>query len=346
MVLVFDPIFVILGVISYAVMIIISTFLANKVVGKFAGKFSLYTSMLIISILIVSIFSVSVYIAIDVLTNYSENYGFQWFYTILGMVIISNILIYFISPYIINITYKTQKNEYLQRLVDDIKRRVGYNGKIEARVFEGIPNAFAYGNIITGKYVAVSKSLMDIMDENELKSVIGHEIGHHKHKDNAIMFLFGILPSILYYFGYSIIYSSIYYRDRNKGVSILIGLGLIIVSVIVEILVLAFSRLREYYADYTGALATNKESMQRALAKIHIIYKENSYISQHLKKSSMKTLFIYALTNTLANPFVDITKHDIDRIKNEKYNTIMEILSTHPPIPKRLRNLENIGNLK
>ena len=55
--------------------------------------------------------------------------------------------------------------------------------------------------------------------------------------------------------------------------------------------------------------------------------------------SKLKTLFIYALVNAVANP---ITRMEIERLKRMEVSPLQEFLSTHPPIPKRLRFIESI----
>jgi len=100
----------------------------------------------------------------------------------------------------------------------------------------------------------------------------------------------------------------------------------IIASFVIQLLVLAFSRLREYYADTKGARAAGKEAMQEALKKIHLYY-AGSRAYREIAKSRLRALFIYALTNAVANPLFD----------SELFE---ELLSTHPPIHKRIEFLD------
>ncbi|MEM5880156.1 MAG: M48 family metalloprotease, partial [Candidatus Aenigmatarchaeota archaeon] len=193
---------------------------------------------------------------------------------------------------------------------------------------------------ISGKRVAVTESLIKFLDEKELEAVIGHEIGHHKHKDSILMILFGLLPTIIYYLGVIIMRSSIFSRNRKSNglwlITIFGGLLLVLLSFLVQILVLAFSRLREYYADLVGAKATSKIDMQKALAKIYLYYKSNKDYLLNVKNNPMSTLFIYAL----ANPFISVSEEDIERIKSLEESNYLEIFQTHPPISKRLRFLD------
>ncbi|MEM4915395.1 MAG: M48 family metalloprotease [Nanopusillaceae archaeon] len=292
--------------------------------------------MIILPIVVIMVFSLSIGLAFYFL-------GEDLTYIlpiVLIFTIITNLLIYLFSPWIIDLSFFARKDDYLQSIVDRVKSRLGYKGKITALVAKGPPNAFAYGNIISGKRVAVTESLIKFLDEKELEAVIGHEIGHHKHKDSILMILFGLLPTIIYYLGVIIMRSSIFSRNRKSNglwlITIFGGLLLVLLSFLVQILVLAFSRLREYYADLVGAKATSKIDMQKALAKIYLYYKSNKDYLLNVKNNPMSTLFIYAL----ANPFISVSEEDIERIKSLEESNYLEIFQTHPPISKRLRFLD------
>jgi heat shock protein HtpX len=251
-------------------------------------------------------------------------------------VIAMNLLIYIFSPLIIKAVYGVEESEEIQNIVDEVKNKLNYKGKLIGGIAKvDFPNAFAFGNFIFGNYVVVTEGMRKIVDKNELKAVIGHEIGHHMHKDNFVMLLFGLIPSIIYYLGYALLTS----RDEEQNLmNIGIGIFAIAFSFILQILILAFSRLREYFADYEGARATNKEAMQSSLVKIYEYYKKNEPIIES-EENIGRTLFIYALVESIANPLVG--RQTIEKIKKEKVSPIEEFLSSHPPIPKRLKFLDN-----
>lgn len=327
----FDPIYMLLAMLGYVVMLMLASTIAPKVAGRISGKFSLSTSMVLLAFLILSISTAMIYIILSIAGYYVSFYGLIIF------LIAINLLMYLISPFVINATYGAKKNEELQMVVNSVARRLNIKAP-KAVVVSSPPNAFAYGNILTGKYVAVSDSLAKMLDRDELEAVIGHELGHHKHRDNLVMLLFGLLPSVIFYFGYALIHAS--FRDDRRGMQLAaVGFAAVIISFIVQILVLAFSRLREYYADFEGVKATSKESMQRSLAKIHLFYNRYPSYADVVAESKLKTLFIYALVNAVAEP---VSRIDIERLKKEKVSPLQEFLSTHPPIPKRLRFIDSI----
>lgn len=331
MFLIFDPIYWILAVLGYFVMFALASLIAPKVANKVSGKFSLHVSMTILAVLIIFI-SASVIYAILSFAKITIS-----FLGLLIFLLIVNLMIYLISPYMINLSFGAKPNEELQMIVNSVAQRLNATPP-KAVVVNSPPNAFAYGNLFTGKYVAVSDSLMRMLSREELEAVVGHEIGHHKHRDNLVMLFFGLLPTIIFYLGYSLIHASMHDERRGPQLAI-VGIAAVVISFIIQILVLAFSRLREYYADFEGTLAASREAMQRSLAKIFLFYHRYPQMHGIIADNKFRTLFIYALVNAAANP---LTRADIERLKNLKVSAIEEFLSTHPPIPKRLRFIETI----
>ncbi|MCS7129966.1 MAG: zinc metalloprotease HtpX [Archaeoglobaceae archaeon] len=330
MFLIFDPLYWVLAILGYVVMFALASTVAPKVAGKFAGKFSLYTSMLLLLILILAMSAGVIYLIL-VFAGLTID-----LYALLIFLLAINILIYLLSPYIINMSYGAKKSEELQRVVNEASAMLRVKPP-KAVVVHSPPNAFAYGNFLTGKFVAVSDSLLNMLSRDELMAVIGHEIGHHKHRDNLFMLLLGLLPSLIFYLGYMLIRSSA--EDRRGAQLAIVGILAVIVSFIIQVLVLAFSRLREYFADTEGVFVAGKEAMQRSLAKIHYFYYKYPSVKAEIAESKFRTLFIYALVNAVAEPF---TRADIERLKKEKVSPIQEFLSTHPPIPKRLAFIDSL----
>jgi len=350
-------------ILGFTVMLIGAGYIAPRVAKRVAGRFSLQASMVILGLIVILAgiagIGIITYILLDIV-GVEITAGF--IISILVLVLVLNMITYILSPLLINMMYGAKRDPQLQRVVDDVARTLGFSKPPRAVIVEGPPNAFAYGNFMAGKYIAVSRSLMAITTPEELRAVIGHELGHHKHRDNAIMLFMGLIPSILYFLGITLVRIGIISgytrtlssRKREGGggglVLVLAGIAAIIISFIVQILVLAFSRLREYYADSAGAYATSPRAMQRALARLHVYYRGAPRAREEISSSKLKALFIYAFTEAYASPFysytplVDPRSVDIDKVveelKRAKTEDISEFFSTHPPIPKRIRSLE------
>ncbi len=268
-------------------------------------------------------------------------------------------MIYFIqwliSPYLIDAIYHVEPYDerapsWLREAVDRISRESGIKRPRLMLADIDVPNAFAYGNIITGYRIAVTRGLLKILEPKEAEAVIGHEIGHLKHRDVVVMMMIGLLPAILWWLGNIMLRWGWFYgfgrRDENDlgPIAIMaIGLGLTIVAFILNLGVLYLSRLREYYADMHSALTVKNGAyyLQRALVKILAATGRLSerMRSQIAKASQLKMLLISDPENTIM-----VSTHDIDYlieyVKSFKPSLLEELFSSHPHPSKRLKFLD------
>ncbi|NAZ38833.1 MAG: M48 family metalloprotease, partial [Acidilobus sp.] len=137
-------------------------------------------------------------------------------------------------------------------------------------------------------------------------------------------------------------------------------------GVVFRFLVGNFNRLREYYADANAAMVTSPRSIQRALARLYVAMKGERYLTHQVNSTSssiLKMLFIVAPLVEIHGGFLyepghrwgpwrrspDLGRYrsiDIDSIvesvKREKTSATEEVFATHPPIPKRLRFIDNL----
>ena len=250
----------------------------------------------------------------------------------LGFAAVPALFSWLLSPAIINLSYGCKPDPSLQEIVNKVAARSGMKPPkaVIARMKE--PNAFAYSSPLFGRYVAVTEGMLNLASREELEAVIGHELGHHKHRDNTVMLVFGLVPSFVYFLGRYLMlagtYSGSYYeeggrRGGNAGwLLLLAGIALIVVSVIMQLLVLALSRLREHYADLHGAEVTSPDAMISALQRLDAFYKRFRGALAEVSTSKLKMLYIYAL----ASPVFSLE----------------ELFATHPPIEKRVAFLRSL----
>lgn len=245
--------------------------------------------------------------------------------------LIPSLISWFLAPAIINFAYRCRHDTGLQKIVDSIAAKAGMKPPKAYVADMPIPNAFAYSSPIMGRYVAVTTGLLKtIKSRDELEAVIGHELGHHRHRDNVVIMLFGLIPSTIYFLGRFLLFMGLTSRYSDGGerrrseaslMFILLGVVAIVVSILLQIAVLALSRLREYYADAHGAKVTSPFSMIKALKSLDQFYRATG-AKKLIAESKLKPLFIYAL----ADAFISLE----------------EIFSTHPPIRKRVLFLESL----
>ncbi len=141
------------------------------------------------------------------------------------------------------------------------------------------PNAFATGYSKDNALVAVSTGLLNAMSEDEVRGVIGHEISHIKNGDMVTMSLLqGVLNTFVYFFSYIIsqlIVNVMNNRDDEEGEGMGMGDFMLfhLVNTIMQILfgmlatmiLMWFSRYREYRADAGSAFLSSKETMIHSL---------------------------------------------------------------------------------
>jgi len=181
---------------------------------------------------------------------------------------------YAISPYILQWILKIRwlpieqvdaaQARYLQEACRQYSIPLPRFGIIE----DGNPNAFTFGHYPGNARVVVTRGLLDICDEREVRGVIAHELGHIAHWDFVVMTIAATVPLVLYMiYRFGIRAGS--GRNRNGGGVVLVAVAAFIAYIISQYIVLGLSRLREYYADEFSARATrDANALASALVKI------------------------------------------------------------------------------
>ncbi len=252
-----------------------------------------------------------------------------------------------ISPYIIDFLYRVRdadpyREGWLIDMVREIARKSGIKPpKVKIAEID-IPNAFAYSSPLAGRRVAVTRGLIRLLPREEIKAVIAHEIGHLKHKDVQTILLISFFPVLLYYLGRMLIESSFFYerrRDEGLAAMLLIGFIALVAGILFNFIVMHFNRLREYYADAHSAISLGSgRPLQRALARLDLAYKRRYLRAELSRSQAVAMLFIYAFVDFFYDPIDEY----IDELRHRKVSALIEIFSSHPPIPKRIRFLDDL----
>ncbi len=279
-------------------------------------------------------------------------------YGIIGVVVAISILQWLFSPNIIEAVYRVRPADPalhgdIIRMVEELAMRSGMKPPKVGIAYVPIPNAFAYGSPLKGNRIAITKALMDILDREELAAVIGHELGHLKHRDVTWMLAISLLPMAIYYLGQILYYSGIFGSfggNRNAGSLFLLGLALLAIGFVLNLFVLAFSRFREYYADRhaVSLIPNGGRALQRALVKIVASSKDvfSRYGGSAEKFEFAKALFIQdpdAALKLRGYRNVDELVRALMREEVRPEEKMAEVLSTHPNLKKRLRALEQFN---
>ena len=183
-------------------------------------------------------------------------------------------------------------------------------------------NAFATGRDPENASICATTGLLSKLNRTELEGVIGHELSHIKNFDTRLMTIVSILIGTLSIL-INISSRSMFFRDRDSdknsnSILMIIGLILIIFApLIAQIIQLAISRRREFFADASAVMFTRQPSgLISALKKL-----ETDTVP--FQNASTATASLY-----ISNPF--------------KGNKIASMFSTHPPIGDRIKALEGM----
>ncbi|ETX01335.1 MAG: heat shock protein HtpX [Candidatus Entotheonella factor] len=154
-------------------------------------------------------------------------------------------------------------------------------------------NAFATGMSRDKALVAVSTGLLDLMDENEAEAVLGHEVSHVANGDMITLALVqGVLNTFVIFFARlaaNLIGSFLSSSDEEEGESGLSWLGYMAVTIVLELIlgvlaslvVMWFSRQREFRADIGGAKLAGRHKMIAALRRLQQQY-EPSHLPEQM----------------------------------------------------------------
>ncbi|MFW6108908.1 MAG: zinc metalloprotease HtpX [archaeon] len=281
-------------------------------------------------------------------------------FNVLNLVILMtvfNLAQWLLAPKLVNAMYKTKKlapeeAPRLNQVVKDLSNKSNIKTPQLMISNLSIPNAFAYGSPLTGNFVAVTKGLLNTLNADEVEAVIGHEIGHIKHRDVQVMMFVSFLPSIFYLIARSTMFRGLYGgRDRrNGGSSALLGGASMIIYFVLLLFSMRLSRLREYYADqHSSKIVQNGAShLSSGLAKITTSTTSMTNKMRSPSFSGYKSLFISdpdrAGQDTAQLYQSGLMRGDnlVSSIMERRLTSLEklgELLSTHPNIVKRLRAL-------
>jgi len=242
---------------------------------------------------------------------------------------VMNFMSYWFSDKIVLSMYGAKEISYeeapwLHKIVEELSRRANMPKPRIYLVPMEQPNAFATGRGPGHAAVAVTRGILDILDEEELKGVLAHELAHIKNRDVLVASIAatiaGAISMIVNWLQWALIFGWGRDEEDNNPLSLVGSILLIIITpIIAAIIQMAISRSREYLADETGAYICGCPlALARALEKIH------NYVTQVPARVNEGTAHLF-----IENPL--------------KGEGLMELFSTHPSTEKRIARLVEIA---
>ena len=274
--------------------------------------------------------------------------------TIALLISIIVLLIQFIiAPWITDLTmrwfykvnFKTSTlPDYLSKFIDDVCTEHNMKKPKIGVINDGAPNAFTYGRTKNDARLVITRGILELLNEEEVKSVVGHEMGHIVHYDMLFMTFAQLVPLLLYYVYEMCLGSGNSDSDNAKNAAA-VGIIAYVLYIISQYIILWLSRTREYYADeFSYQTTRNPNAMQTALIKVGFGL---SIATSSKEQRSTKDIGALGIFDSKTSKSLIIeTNNDIsdkDAVKNamkwEMWNPwakLYELNSTHPLISKRL----------
>jgi heat shock protein HtpX len=286
--------------------------------------------------------------------------GVTNFYFYLALSLVMMFIQYMLGPKLVEWTMrvkyvKREEHPHLFEMVGDLARRAEIPMPRIGIAQIALPNAFAFGRTVKDGRVCVTEGILRLLNEDELKAVLGHELSHLKNRDVLTITLLSVIPMVMY----RIAWQFLFYgrrRDSRGSNTALIGLIAFIFYFITNLLVLYASRIREYFADKGSVLLGNHPStLASSLYKL-------AYGSARMNRESLKEVeglkaFFLNDPSQALNEVRELQQLDLDRsgtidaselalLKNRPISLsfadkLLELLSTHPNMLKRIKRLSS-----
>ena len=265
------------------------------------------------------------------------------------------LLQYLIGPSIVGwsmkVKYVTEKDEpELHKMIAELAKEAGIPKPRVGISQIPIPNAFAFGRWKSDGRVCVTQGILDLLNKKELRAVLGHEMSHLKHRDVVIITLLSVIPMICWVVAQSTIWSS----GDKKGNAAIIGVFAFLLYFITNLLILYASRIREYYAD-AGSVSLNNEPHYLASALYKLVKGSATIPKAQLKQAEGMKAFFANDVSRAHDDILNLTELDLDKsgtleeseiailkqkhLKLSPLDSLMEVLSTHPNMLKRIKAL-------
>ena len=289
----------------------------------------------------------------------------------IGIIFAFIIVIYIlISPWMVKLSTGTrflEKGEipYLEKKVKTLCEQAGVPMPRLGIVENPTPNAFVYGITQKGSTLVVHSGILSVLNDAEMTSVLGHEIGHIKNRDCMYMTILSVLP-LMASFGMKLLLYARFgrVRGKNAGQALLVILAIGALSAVVyflsSLLIKRLSRIREFYADaYSAQLTRDPHSLSSALTKI--TYGLSLAPLEVKSQSSARQFYIgnvQAANQEMERIMSNKNKYDLDgdgiideneleqAMADEAQNSAWEkfngLFRTHPPTFKRILALKDL----
>jgi heat shock protein HtpX len=210
----------------------------------------------------------------------------------------------------------SQRERELVETVHRLSRNAGLTVMPEVGIYRSPEvNAFATGPTKNRSLVAVSSGLLETMDDKAIEGVLAHEVAHIANGDMITMTLLqGVVNTFVVFLSRLFAFlASRFVRSELQGIVhfICVIVFQILFSILGSLVVMAYSRYREYHADAGGADLAGKDKM------IHALRSLKQYVNR-----------------------VDNEQAAVSTLKISNKRSVISLFSSHPDLDDRIRRLE------
>lgn len=235
---------------------------------------------------------------------------------------IMNIAAYWFSDSIVLRTYGAQplsetEAPEVHRMVEELSRNAGVPKPKVYVLNEESPNAFATGRDPQHGAIALSAGIIKLMNRDELKGVIAHELSHIRHRDTLIQAVAATVAGAIMFLAYQMRWLAFFTGGDDDDEGGILGLLLmaILAPIAAFLIQMAISRSREYKADQGAAeISHNPYGLASALEKL------GHYTKRIPMKTMQQTAHLFIVSPLSGRGFASI-------------------FSTHPPLEERIARL-------
>ncbi|MBI4115080.1 MAG: zinc metalloprotease HtpX [Candidatus Omnitrophica bacterium] len=242
---------------------------------------------------------------------------------------VMNLGAYWFSDKIVLAIYRAQpipesEAPALYQIVQRLTEKAGMPMPKIYRIPTEAPNAFATGRSPRHAVVAVTQGILNLLNEEELEGVLGHELSHVRHRDILIASIAATIAGAINMLSSMARWALVFgggRRDSRGGSAnpFVLLIMAIVVPIAALLIQLAVSRSREYHADEGGAKLANPLYLASALRKL---------------EAGTRRIPMLEASPTTAHLFI---------VNPLSGSGLVKLFSTHPPVEERIARLERMS---
>lgn len=277
---------------------------------------------------------------------------------------------FIISPFLTDLnmkwfykaTFDAEIPGWLREYIEEVCEKENMKFPKIGFINDGAPNAFTYGHVKNNARIVLTRGIFDILNEDEVKAVVGHELGHAIHYDMLLMTVAQLVPLVLYAVYEAMVKTPVKKSSSSsksssaESYAAIIGLIAYVLYIISQYIILWLSRQREYFADEFACRSTGSpNSLANALVNIGygLSVSTSDDANTNHSAASPSTLgisdakFSKATAITAFDDDGNRSKEGIkEAMKWDMWNVwakLYELKSTHPLISKRILRISEFS---